>query len=133
MKIENSILSEILLNSNFIEIKKDRKATGKRYFREIGLYIIIDGPNVIYSDNVNDYDFSESNFVEELVSIIYYTQLTQRDRDIFIDKLNLKINELKKIYHYLKIETEIDPRYSMLSEHYIKITKLKSNIEKAIA
>lgn len=132
MKIENSILGDILLEENFKEITKSRKYPDKRYFQKVGVCIIIDGPNIMFSDNIYDYYFSESNLLEELTSIIYYTQLIKRDRDTLTDKLKLKFNELNKIYFYLKSETENYPRYTQLSEHYIKITKLKNNIEKAI-
>lgn len=132
MKIKNCILSDILLNFNFIEINKYKKYPDKRCFRKVGLCVILDGPNVIYSDNINDYDLSESNLFEELTSVIYFTQLTKKDRNILTEKLDLKINNLNKLYHDLKMEIEVHPQYSLLSEHYIMITKLKNDIEEAI-
>lgn len=129
MKIGNSILSDILLKFDFKEVNKKNIHSDKRHFRKVGLHIVIDGPNVIYSDNVYDYHLCESNFLEELTSLIYYTQLIKKDRDIITNKLDLEFNELKNIYLYLKREIETHPQYSILSEHYVRITKLKNSIE----
>lgn len=130
MKIENNTLSNLLLKFNFKEVNK--KFQSKRFFKKTGLYIIINGPNITYSNNVYDYNFSESNIVEELASVIYYTQLPKKERDILTEKLNLGVDGLKNIYPYLKSETELYPRYTLLSEHYIKIAKLRNEINELI-